>query len=632
MAVKKKAGDPERQARLRKAYEALKKVRESKTVTLKPSALMQPTFKALDGTEQPFRLRYYQVQGAYHLIVLKRMVLGDDTGLGKTIEAITAMCHLFERDPHLKVMIVTPKSTVHQWASEILRFTTGIRPLVAESPKTKKKDGPTPLEARTAVYREWADAPTGEGHERVVLLLNYAILVRDWNAEGFQPVKENGKPDHSKPVVPGILDQATRDVAKPPDGSSKLMVFLDEAQAFKNMRTKTWEAVRFLGDRADRAYGLTATLLESNLMEGYCIYKAIKPELFGTKTSFMTTYCHTELQSIPGKRQKIPIVIGYKNLDHYRERIDPFFLGRFKHQVSDELPTIISKDIVCELSDAENKKYSEALSGVLELGDGEIKDYEENRLLVSLIYCQQVVDSLSLLKFEAGDLVDEMFDFGTLESKDVKVGALGAKEQALVDLLSIDGELDGEKVIVYTRFASLVPRLMKILEKQKIESVFISGKANERMRKEAQDKFQDPKSKVKVIFITDAGGMGINLQMAKALVFYDLPWTWGKYVQTLGRMVRIGSPHKGVMAYHLMAERPFEQGSRKTIDHHTLQLLRKKKHLIDKVLGEGIKDALTFERDGASLKDILRALQVDSLQDGKPAPGKPKGSVPELNP
>src|SRR5690606_21857433 len=196
----------------------------------------------------------------------------------------------------------------------------------------------------------------------------------------------------------------------------------------------------------------------------------------------------------------------------YRERIDPFFLGRFKHQVSDELPTIISKDIDCELSDAENKKYSEPLSGVLELGDGEIKDYEENRLPVSLIYRQQVVDSLSLLKFEAGDLVDEMFDFGTLESKDVKVGALGAKEQALVDLLSIDGELDGEKVIVYTRFASLVPRLMKILEKQKIESVFISGKANERMRKEAQDKFQDPKSKVKVIFITDAGGMGINLQ------------------------------------------------------------------------------------------------------------------------
>jgi hypothetical protein len=421
-----------------------------------------------------------------------------------------------------------------------------------------------------------------------------------------------------EPCLPQHKDNSVYDLEV--EGNHNYFVgrgtLVSNCQAFKNMRTKTWEIARFLNDRADRVIGLTATLLGSNLMEGYCIYKAIKPELFGNKTAFLKAYCHTELQAIPGKRQKIPIVVGYKNLTHYRETIDPFFLGRFKHQVSDELPAVLSKDIICELSEAENKKYGEALSGILELGDGELKDYEANRTLVALIYCQQVVDSLTLLKFSEGDVVDETFDYEALENKDVKVGVLGAKETALMDLLSAEGELEGEKVIVYTRFASLVPRLIKVLEKQKIKSVFITGKANEKARQEAQTKFQDIRSDVKVIFITDAGGVGINLQMGKALIFYDLPWTWGQYVQILGRLVRIGSPHKGVAAYHLMAERPFDQGSRKTIDHHVLALLRKKKRLIDQVLGEGIKDALEFEEDGVSLKSLMAAMQKEA-QDAR---------------
>ncbi len=138
-AVKRKAGDPERAAKLRQVYETLKKVRESKTVTLRPSKHQRDTFIALDGSIQEFKLRYYQVQGAYHMLVLKRMVLGDEMGLGKTIETLAALGHMLEKDPTAKVIIVTPKSTVNQWASEIERFTIGIKPLVVESKLPQKK-------------------------------------------------------------------------------------------------------------------------------------------------------------------------------------------------------------------------------------------------------------------------------------------------------------------------------------------------------------------------------------------------------------------------------------------------------------------------------------------------------------
>lgn len=525
-----------------------------------------------------------------------------------TIEAISAFAHMLERNPKAKVIIVTPKSTVRQWAREIRRFTIGIRPIIIET-ATTTKDGVTPLQQRKARYRDWVKAPTGPDDERVVLIINYALLIRDWNAEGVVPVDAKGKPDPKQPVIPGVLDKVVLDACE--DGG-KLIAFLDEAQAFANMRTKTWEIVRFLSDRVDRAYALTATLLKSKLIEGFSIYKAIMPTLFKTKTRFLEEYCVTQLQKVPGSRRKIPIIVGYKNLDQFREHIAPYYLGRKKQDVSTELPVLLAKDILCELTPAEDAKYGQALSGILELGDGVIKDYEENKALVALIYCQQVVNSLSMLKYNEGAEIAGDIDFETLEAKALKVGTLGSKEQALVDLLGEEGELEGERVIVYTRFASLVARLQKILDGKKIKSVAITGAHSEKRRAAAQEAFQDLKSDVRVIFITGAGGMGINLQMARAMVFYELPWTWGDYVQLLGRMIRIGSPHKGVSTYHLMAERPSTKNG-KTIDHHVYELLRKSKDIIDKVLGEAAVGALDFERGSSNIRELVNALKEGAV-------------------
>lgn len=621
---------------LSRAYDRLKKVRASKTVSLKPCELLRDKITTLDGTEVPFRLRYYQVQGVFHMLTLKRMVLGDGTGLGKTIQTIAALAYLWStREPNNKVMVLAPKSAIAQWASELERFTKegSVVPIIVGTEKvdkiatctcecghvfTTKATGSkikckgcgktakeveieivreSPVDARMREYERWLNAPAdGPKH---VLILNYALLVRDWNHGGFRPLKPNGRPDPKKPVVPGLLDRLTRDAAK------DLVVIFDEASAFKNDKTKTWEMVQYISQRAHRAYALTATLLKNHLFEGYCIYKALRPGLFTTKTKFYEDYCFIKMQSVKGTRQ-IPIIVGYKNLDHFREVIDPFFLGRPKHAVSDELPVLTTREVVVELDPAEDAKYTEALSGILELGDGEVKDFEETKALTSLIYCQQVVNSLAMLKFSEGDEVESGLAF---EREGHKVGRMGSKEQGMVDLVT--GELDGEKVIIYTRFASLVPRLQQILKREGVKSVRITGMENtSAKRKKAQDAFQDLESDTNVIFITDAGSEAINLQAAAATIFYDLPWSWGAYVQTLGRMIRIGSPHTGVFTFHLVARRPNRsKADAKTIDDHVQTMLRKKKSLIDKVLGEAAEGALKFDRSGGTIVDLLRRMQ-----------------------
>ena len=568
-------------------YESLKRIRASKTLTLKPTPMLRSEITDLSGKTIPFRLRYYQVQGIFHLLMLRRMVLGDGTGLGKTIEMLGALCYLWERETENRVIVVTPKSALRQWAAEIDRFTTGIKTFVVSGS----------VNERHQTWLEWA---TWDGPEKALLIVNYHLLVRDWN-HGAQVGKDaKGKPDPKK-IVPGMVDKITRQV-------KNVVTIYDEATAFKNTSTKTWQTCKFLSDRSHRCYGLTATLLKNNLMEGFGIYKVIHPSCFTTKTAFLGEYCVVKLQPVGGGR-KIPIVVGYKNLQHFRDRIDPFFLGRPKHMVSDELPTLITKEIVCELGEAENAKYEEALSGVLELGDGDVRDYEEHKAFVSLIYCQQVVNSLTMLKYSGGDdilqgieVIDGSFQAG------LKIKDLGAKEDALLELLS--DELDGEKTIIYTRFASLVPRLQQILKDVKIKSVCITGKQNDKQRAEAQAAFQDMQSDTKVIIITDAGSEAINLQAASAMVFYDAPWSWGNYVQLLGRPIRIGSPHQHVVVYHLISERPAEtKKDRKTIDRYVVELLEKKKDLIDKVIGEAAVGALDFEKGDGALRTLVRNLQ-----------------------
>lgn len=570
------------QERAKQVYDHLLQIRASKTLELKPTPMFRQEIVGLDGQPQPFRLRYYQAQGIYHLLMVNRMVLGDGTGLGKTLQAIGALCYIWERDPEVKPIVVCPKSAIRQWASEVAKFTHGVQTFVVSGS----------LEQRKAVYKAWASAPSGPNDPKSILIVNYHLLVRDWDHGIVKHAPPEGAKHGTQPVAGrGLLDELT---ARLP----KVITIFDEATAFKNPATKTHQTCRFLSERSKRCWGLTATLLKNSLIEGFGIYKVIRPETFGSKTAFINTYCVTELQRVKGGA-KVPIIVGYRNLSDFRATIDKFFYGRPKHLVSDELPALTTREVLCELTPAEDRKYAEALNGILTVGSGDLKDYRDTKELTSLIYCQEVVDSVALLGFEDGEGLEGHFT------------GKSAKEQALLDL--VGEEFDGEKVIVYTRFEKLVGRLQKLLAAEHIKSVRITGKEKDHERKKNQDAFQDLQSDVRVVFITDAGSEAINLQAAVGMVFFDSPWSWGHYVQLIGRMIRIGSPHQRVLAVHLVAERPNKEGSkRETIDHKVIKKLRKKKGLIDQVIGEAAVGALKFERSEGDLRDLFMSLREDA--------------------
>lgn len=352
--------------------------------------------------------------------------------------------------------------------------------------------------------------------------------------------------------------------------------------AFKNTATQVFKVIRHIASQSSRVWGATATLIKNSLMEGYSIYQVIVPGLFpNTMNKFMTEYCVLEMMSIPGRAGKIPKVVGYlpSKVAEFRDKMDPFYLGRPKHEVASELPALTTKIIEVGLSDEQEAKYADAVAGLLTVKNEE-KDVSK---LTSLIYCQQIVNDLSL------------------------IGAEGSsdKVETLVDLLTGEGEFAEDKVILFTRFKSMVDVVEKRLKKEGLKVVRVTGDEKDTQRQEAQKQFQDFKSGVNVICITMAGGDAINLQAAKAVIFIDTPWSAGDLIQIVGRMIRVGSLHANAYSVHLVAKRP--KGS---IDQHVMKIMGKKMQLLEKVLGKRIKEGddelIESSRDVDELYESLK--------------------------
>lgn len=515
--------------------ERLRKIRTQTDLTIKPTPLLRPTFRALDGTERPLTLRYYQVQMICHLLSMPRFVVGDDTGLGKTLESIASLCYLWAKKPDTKVLILTKKSTVRQWGDEFTKFTTGVNVFLCKG---------TPKQRAQA--REEYEASTGP----TVLLMGHRSAVQDFTA----------------------LQDKTWGV-----------FVLDEATVVKNPGTQAHQVCRHLSAQSERAWGLTATLIKNNLVEGFGVYKVINPPLFThSQAAFVQDYCITMMQQI-GRGRRVPVIVGYKksDIERFRLKIEPFYLGRPKHAVASELPPLTTKRVRVGMSAVQHLKYQEALSGLLDVG-GEEKEVTK---LTAVTYCQEIVNHPMLVQCEGGS----------------------EKLDELIDLLT-EGDLEKDKVIVFTRFEKMVTIGVAALEKKGIKCVRITGKEDEDERKLSQDTFQNPDGDVRVVWITTAGSEAINLQAAKAIVFYDTPFSAGDYLQTLGRMIRIGSVHDRVLAIHLVCE--------DTIDERVMDIMDRKMTLLESVLGKRLKgeddEDDVIEAEKGNIDALFEALRNDA--------------------
>lgn len=447
----------------------------------------------------------YQQIGAGYLTGVKSGLIGDQPGLGKTIQTLATT----ELADCKKVLIFCPVSMKKTWQEEIEKWLPH-KTSVIISGDVKQRDK---LWKKEANY----------------YICNYHLLLRD--------LKHMKKHKYD-------------------------CILVDEATTISNPSSKTTKNLKKL--KAQRRIAMTGTPLNNTLQDIWSIMDFCQPGLLGTFWQFTKEYC---------LRNEHNAITGFKNVQKLHEKISPFMLRRLKSDVLQELPPKVFENIWVELSSEERHMYDVIRRGLKdELRTIDMFDKKYlSKALVKMVRLKQMACSMELIN---GKRVSAKTD---------------ALKELLATLLA-----NGEKTIVFTAFKEMAVLLMRDLAEYK--PLLIAGGVSQEERDANRHMFNND-DEHKILIMTSAGAMGLNLQRASSVIHFDLPWSISVLEQREDRAHRHGQK-KSVTVYRMLVE--------DSIDEYILKVLHAKKGVSNDVLGDEEIDE--FDKVNLSTDDIQNIL------------------------
>jgi SNF2 family DNA or RNA helicase len=131
-----------------------------------------------------------------------------------------------------------------------------------------------------------------------------------------------------------------------------------------------------------------------------------------------------------------------------------------------------------------------------------------------------------------------------------------------------------EKVLVFTQYLKTLEYLRRVLTAEGYHVAAYHGGLTIAAKDAAVRAFREDRQ---VFLSTEAGGEGRNLQFARTVVNYDLPWNPLRIEQRIGRVHRLGQDRE-VDVVNIWAE--------DTIEAYLMELLDRKIHMFELVVGE----------------------------------------------
>jgi hypothetical protein len=193
-------------------------------------------------------------------------------------------------------------------------------------------------------------------------------------------------------------------------------------------------------------------------------------------------------------------------------------------------------------------------------------------------------------------------------------GLFSPKLQELRELLQNLVLTQGRKVVVFSQWKRML-RLGEwasrdLLERSGLRAAYFTGDEGQARRTQNVVDFHDDPN-TRVLFATDAGGVGLNLQRAaSACVHMDLPWNPAVLEQRSGRIYRLGQPNP-VEIYTLV--------SGGGIESRIESIVADKKALFDGLF-DGTSDGVSFEKGGSFLATVQRIVEPTLVPDVPDAP------------
>jgi len=367
------------------------------------------------------------------------------------------------------------------------------------------------------------------------------------------------------------------------------LVILDEAQRIKNWKTRTAQSVKRLAP--EYALVLTGTPLENRLEELHSIVEFVDRFRLGPMFRFLDEHQHVD---------ETGRVVGYRNLSKITETLAPILVRRTKSEVLPELPERLEKRLFVPMTEQQKRHHEENREIVAQIVAkwrrfGFLSEADQRRLMIALQNMRMSCDSTYLL--------DKQTDYGV-------------KADELIELLGEMLERDA-KVVVFSQWVRMHELVTARLKRKKWGYVFFHGGVPGPQRKHLIRQFRED-ADCRLFLSTDAGGVGLNLQHAQAVVNLDLPWNPAGLEQRIGRVHRLGQ-HRPVRVVHLISQGTIEEGM--------LSLLNFKMAMFAGILDSGADEVFL---GGTRLKQFMES--VERATNAIPAPPALPAPTPAAQP
>jgi len=473
-------------------------------------------------------LRDYQIKGVKWLISLWQNglngILADQMGLGKTVQAIGFMAHLWEMKVTGPFLVVAPLSTLANWVNEFKRWTPDIPVLLYH----------------------------GSAEERETIRL--------------EKLKHASAGDASFPVIVTSYEICIRDAKHLQKYSYKYMV-VDEGHRLKNFDCRLIRELR--NYQAANKLLLTGTPLQNNLAELWSLLNFLLPEVFVSLQDFEGWFDFSEVSEDDQKAQEQHTMIVSK----LHSILKPFLLRRLKVDVLISLP--MKKEVILYPTMAKHQKKLNKELGNKTIAQSMVKLASENRAVkVDLGKLKNILMQMRK-NCNHPDLITGDYDgsltLPTAAEMVEQCGKMQLLERLLNKLESQDssasskenkgkGERRVHKVLIFSQMTKMLDLLECYLEERGNKVCRIDGGIPWAERQEFIDKFNKEGDEEYRYFLlsTRAGGLGINLTAADTVIIYDSDWNPQQDLQAMDRCHRIGQT-RPVLVFRMITANSVEE-------------------------------------------------------------------------
>jgi superfamily II DNA or RNA helicase len=569
------------------------------------------------------------------------LLIADEVGLGKTIEAGLIWTELRARYDMRRLLVVCPAMLREKWRFELSsRFGLDARVVDAET-----------------LRQELASS---EHRERAWIVSYQGIRVpRDWDAS------ESDKP--KRPARARLADFIYQHADQEP--LLDLVIF-DEAHYMRNEETGAWRTGSLLRDVSTHQLMLSATPINLGSDDLFNVLRLLDPDHFEYREDFRNVVlanrpviAASDVVRDP-TRDADQIMAAIREIESSRwfersERVDRLIeeaesiedwtndrrigiaaklerLNLLAHIVSRTRKREVQSDRVlrdvtvseAEMSPVERELYQAITEGTREYA---LANGIEHGFLLSMPQRMVASSPAALLRtwrddgFDADalsatmDEIDEdeenlaektsglkrwlasrtlsRFGFDDLSRNDSKFAEFS---KALKRFMAEDRDA---KAIVFTTFRGTARYLVERLFAENVATRLLMGGA-EFDKETVVSAFREDRN-CRVLVCTDVAAEGVDLQFCRLVVNYDLPWNPMRIEQRIGRIDRIGQQSKRILVWNFV--------HKDTIDARILARLAERVGVFESTLGETEEILGQFRK----LNDVLLSKHLTADEEAR---------------